>query len=139
MKLGQMFPSKYLKADDLQGRRVTLTIASVTVETLGDESKPVVYFVGKDKGLVLNKGNGMMIAALAGTDETDDWHGTRIRLYATPVQFQGKLVNALRVEAAPQDAPAPTPARRPQPVAAPVEVEESYEGHPDFGDDQVPF
>lgn len=133
MKLGQMFPSKYLKADDLQGRRVTLTIASVAVETLGDESKPVVYFVGKDKGLVLNKGNGMMIAALAGTDETDDWHGTRIRLYATPVQFQGKLVNALRVEAAPPEA-APAPARRPQPVAV-------LEPHDDgvFDDSEPPF
>ena len=130
MKLNDAFPSKYLKAADLNGGRVTVQINTVEMETLGDESKPVVYFVNKAKGMVLNRINAQTIAAIAGSDDTDDWHGTAVRLYATPVLFQGKMVPSIRVEAAPQAAkPAP---RKPAPV--PVEAFDE----PDPTDD-VPF
>jgi len=131
MKLSQAFPSKYLKADDLNGNRVTVQINTVEMETLGDESKPVCYFVNKAKGMVLNRINAQTIAAIAGSDDTDDWHGTSVRLYSTPVLFQGKMVPSIRVEAAPAAVVAPIRKPKPAPVA------DEFVEH--VADDEVPF
>lgn len=130
MKIGSAFPSTFLKADDLQGRRITVQIDTVTMEDIGDGTKPVLHFIGKDKGLVLNKTNAAMVTEIAGTDETSDWHGVAIVLYPTRVDFQGKRVDAIRIDKPETPAAAP---RRPQPVAAPTPAA-------DFGDDDnIPF
>lgn len=92
MKISEMFPSKYIKADDLQGQRLLLTIMSVTIEEVGEkEHKPVMRFVGKEKGLVLNKTNATSIAQIYG-DDTMAWSGQRIELMAVPTTFNGKQV-----------------------------------------------
>lgn len=99
MKIGEAFPSKYLKAADLQGKRVNVTIANVALENIGDdEGKAVVYFQGKDKGMVLNKTNANMIVEIAQTEETNDWRGVTIALFTARVDFQGKRVDAIRVD-----------------------------------------
>ena len=46
---------------------------------------------------MLNKTNGAYLAA-AISDETDDWPGHEIVLYPTKVNFQGKMVDAIRIE-----------------------------------------
>ena len=100
MNIGRAFPSKYLKYSDLQGRRITVTIARVDIETIGKQQKPVVYFTGKTKGFVLNVTNARVIAEEAGGDEEmDNWTGLQIVLYPTKVDFQGGRVDAIRVEA----------------------------------------
>lgn len=117
MKLGEAFPGQYIKASDLQGKRVTVVIEDVRMEDIGGEQKPVIHFRGKDRGMVLNRTNANAIADILGSDETDDWGGKAILLYPTRVDFQGKRVDAIRIDAAPpsrQPAPAPRPA---QPVA----------------------
>jgi hypothetical protein len=98
MNISGAFPSTYLKAADLQGRRVTVTMAGVRLEDIGGEQKPILSFVGKDKGLVLNKTNANMIAEITGSEETDDWKGQAIVLYPTKTDFQGKRVDAIRVD-----------------------------------------
>lgn len=98
MNIGSAFPSTYLKAADLQGRRVSVTIAGVRMEDIGGEHKPILSFVGKDKGLVLNKTNANMIAEITGSEETDEWEGQAIVLYPTKTDFQGKRVDAIRVD-----------------------------------------
>ena len=72
MKIGSAFPSKYLKADDLNGTRALVTIDTVKVERIagGEDEKPVVYFERRDKGLVLNRTNATTISEIAGTEET---------------------------------------------------------------------
>ncbi len=108
MNIGRAFPSKYLKHSDLQGRRLGVTIERVEVEKIGDKQKPVVYFVGKPKGLVLNVTNARAIAEIAGGDEEmDNWAGVHVLLYPTKVDFQGGRVDAIRVEA--EDRPAKPP------------------------------
>ena len=98
MKIGEAFPSKYLKAADLQGRDVPVRIARVDMEDIGDEDhKPVVYFEGKARGLVLNKTNANTIATMYG-DDTDAWAGKTITLITAQVDFQGKSVEAIRVK-----------------------------------------
>jgi hypothetical protein len=62
---------------------------------VGDDTKPVAYFEGKDKGLVLNKTNSNTISAAYG-DETDDWVGAEIVLYETMVEFQGQRKPGIR-------------------------------------------
>ncbi len=100
MKISDAFASKYIKAADLQGRRVSVTISHVTVENVGKEdkpeNKPVVYFTGKDKGLVLNKTNGEQISSMYG-DETDTWLDKVIELFTQKVPFNGQMVDAIRV------------------------------------------
>lgn len=144
MKIGSAFPSKYLKAADLNGARILVTIDRVAAQDVGQvgskEIKPVLYFKGKEKGLVLNKTNARKITAIAGTDETDSWTGKQIVIYPTETEFQGETVDCIRV-AAPKvnNTGKPTvPPPSPEPVAG-----EEY-GDPEAenfhaSDDDVPF
>ena len=129
--INDAFPSNYLKASDLQGQQPTVTIERVEFEAVGREKemKPIVYFVGKEKGIVLNKTNAKNIANLVGSFETNDWKGFRIRLYATHVEFQGETVEAIRVKAASQNGH-----QSPAPVAPPPPPMER-----DITDDDIPF
>jgi hypothetical protein len=104
MRISRAFPSEYLRSTDPQGRRVPVKISRLEMRDVGEEAKPVLYFEGKDKGLILNKTNSNTIAAVFG-DETDDWQGAEIILYETMVEFQGRRVSAIRCD---------VPPRRPQ-------------------------
>lgn len=109
MNINSAFPSEYLKAADLQNKRLAVTIDSVEIQKIGEDQRPVVRFVGKDKGLVLNKTNANMIIEITGSEETEDWHGHRIVLYVAKVDYQGKRVPAIRVDYMPNGKPAPEP------------------------------
>ncbi len=124
------FPSKYLRATDLAGGTPLVTIDRVDFEPVGRtrEMKGVVYFVGKNKGLVLNKTNALKIEEIAGSAETDEWAGTKVQLYQTEVEFQGDTVETIRCRA-------PKGIARPKPVAPPV-VESDKDSDPD---DEIPF
>lgn len=97
MKLGEVFPSNYIKASDLQGREVNVVIARAVMEKLGDDDKLVLYFQNRQKGMVCNKTNANRIA-LAYGDDTDDWIGREIVIYPDIVDFQGKAVEAIRAK-----------------------------------------
>ena len=149
MKIMGAFPSDYLKAADIpNGRRVTVTIESVSIEKIGnsEDQRPVVYFQGKQKGLCLNKTNANQIIEIAKSDETDDWTGVQIALYSTKVDFQGRRVDALRVDYPPAPAQAPgangNQNRQTRPLAtptvqAPTADDAGFLG--DADDDQIPF
>lgn len=98
MNIESAFPSQYLKASDLQGKSVTVKIATVRVEKVGDDQRPILYFVGKDKGVVLNKTNKNAVVGLYGT-ETDEWTGQPIELFVALVDYQGKQTEAIRIRA----------------------------------------
>lgn len=96
--INEAFPSNYLKAADLQGRQVTVTMDRAEYEKIGDDRKLILFFKGKEKGMVLNKTNANNIGALYGPN-TDDWNGEEIVLFEAMVDFQGKTVPAIRVRA----------------------------------------
>lgn len=98
MELATIFPSKYIKASDLQGHEPTVVIGDAKIEKLGDDQKLVLYFQGKEKGLVCNRTNADRIAHLYGSN-TDEWIGKEITLYTEMVNFQGKVADAIRVKA----------------------------------------
>ena len=106
MNINEAFPSKYLKAADLQGHTVNVTISNVVKEDIGKgEEKLILYFQGKQKGMVLNKTNANNIATLYGP-ETEEWIGQPIVIFEAMVDFQGKTVPALRIRAPlPKDKP----------------------------------
>jgi hypothetical protein len=134
MKGNEAFQSNWLKSEDLQGKRVAVTIEEVTLEDLEfqnkKERKPVVRFHGKDKALVLNRTNWNRLADFLGSDDSDDWTGKTIVLGVEKVDFQGKRVPAIRVLGLAR--PATVKAPEPPPPELPAE-----EFHAE--DDDVPF
>jgi len=129
-----LFPSKYLKEADLEGRRVRLVVDKVQVDELQmagglKSKKPVVYFRNPktdepiEKMLVMNKTNAMAIASVYGPD-TDAWIGRPIVLKPAKDRFQGKMVECIRIDlestekaskavAAPAEEPTKQAAREP--------------------------
>jgi hypothetical protein len=97
MNLDQAFPSKYLKAVDLNGQDVTFTIDRVKQETIGSDLRLVVCFRGTAKQFVLNKTNASAIARVTGSRDTDDWPGQRVTLYPTETDLRGETVRCVRV------------------------------------------
>lgn len=98
MHISEAFPSKYLKASDLQGRNVNVKMGRVDQEAINGEKKLILFFQGKEKGMVLNKTNANNIAAIYGS-ETEDWYGKPIVLVEAMVDYQGQSVPAIRVRA----------------------------------------
>lgn len=112
MNINDQFPSKFLKASDLSGGEVTVTIKDCIVEAIGEDKRPVLYFAGKEKGVVLNKTNATNIGDAYGPD-TDEWLGKKVTLYTTYVDFQGRSMEAIRIRPARDKQPAPKPAVAP--------------------------
>jgi len=136
MKMNDIYPSKYLKADDLQGREVRVTMQSVELEKIGDDNKPVLYFKGKDKGIVLNKTNASTISVGYG-DDTDEWFDQPIILFSVMVDFNGKVGPAIRVRVptAKDNKAAPAP-RRADPISSGPATKPSAGADMD---DEIPF
>lgn len=113
--INDVFPSKYLRAADLGTSTPIVTIERVAIEVIksqerGDERKIVVYFAGKEKGLVCNKTNANAISDIVGSEDTDHWTKHRIKLIKTKVDYQGRRVDAIRIEEVPRTgAPVPPP------------------------------
>ena len=131
MRVSDAFPSDYLKAADLRDKNVLVTIDRVEMKDIGDDHKPIVYFQGKDKGLVLNKTNANNIA-LAYGDDTDDWTGKEIVLFPAMVDFQGRTVSAIRVRT-------PRASDRPKPALKTVNAPLAAPEPPPHLDDDIPF
>jgi hypothetical protein len=126
----EAFPSRFFKAADIPREGLVLQIAKVEREKVGpdQENKWVVYFKGQEKQLVLNGTNWDLTAAALREDDSDNWIGKKIELYATKTQFGSKLVDCIRVRR-----------HRSGPVAAPVPPPQSPPGNGSDLDDQVPF
>lgn len=168
MNINDQFPSKWLKASDLQGDTV-VTMSHITTETVGDNQLPVLYFQGAQKGLVLNKTNANSISQIYGP-ETDGWVGRQMVMVSAFTDFQGQRTSCIRLNP-PQPVTAPavpapntmstaqgqqTPANGPsQPIGQPVGQQHDERNPPPVGqpagqpaaqtplgaaiDDEIPF
>src|SRR5262245_64851651 len=107
--------SRFFRAEDLTQDKV-LRIKSVTEEVIGQaadqQKKLVVWFTNSPKGLALNGTNNRTIRGAYG-DDVVGWTGKLIVVFPTPVDFRGRLVDALRVRIPPpkQASPAPEAAK----------------------------
>jgi hypothetical protein len=102
-------PSNWLRAADLDGKAHLFTIKSFTVEKMGDEQRPVVWFAEDQRGLGLNITNATTIEQITGSPDTDDWMGARIVVYPTETDFRGKRVDCIRIRAPKKGAKLPEP------------------------------
>jgi hypothetical protein len=125
VKISAAFPSNYLKAADLNDRNVKVVMDRVEMEDIGGDHKPILYFQGKEKGLVLNKTNSNNISAAYG-DDTDGWSAQELVLYPAMTDFQGKTVPCIRVRA---------PTAKDRPVLKPQPAPRSENPM----DDDIPF
>lgn len=143
MNIHDAFPSNYLKASDLGDAQPNVLIDRVELEPVGrdKEMKPIVYFKGKQKGLVLNKTNSKKIAELAGSPDTEEWAGVSVKLYATETEFAGETVECIRIKSAKPKATGTRPAaRRAAPPPPPVEQGDPDEDGPENIDEsEIPF
>lgn len=142
MNINSAFKSNYLKHTDLAGKRVIVTMERVEIETVGQgqeaEEKPVLYFKGHDRGLVLNKTNAYSISEIVGSEETDEWAGHRIVLHPDKTMYGGKKVDCIRVAVPPAAPNGGNGSRRPAPPPPPPVEEEVSEGFV-ASDEDVPF
>ena len=126
----KLFPSKYVKAVDLDGEELDVVIDRLAVEWIGEGNdateKPVLYFRNHDQGLVLNKTNATLIAETYGED-TDGWVGKPITLYPTQVQFGAKMVDCIRVKNG-KHSPAKKAATAPPKGSDDIDVDALFEG-----------
>lgn len=128
------YDSTYVRAWDLPpGRDATLIIERVEAgEIKGTdktERRPIVYFRGKQKGLVLNKGMGKTIKGLYGS-RVKDWIGQAITIYATTTNAFGETHDVVRirptVKRETRSAPnKPAPAALPEPNVHDAEFEDA--------------
>lgn len=126
MKISNCYPSKYLRAADLQDRQIKAVMNRVEMESIGDDDKkPVLYFSKGTKGLVLNKTNSKVISGAYG-DDTDMWEGKEIILFPAMVDFRGDSVEAIRV-------------RVPKPAAPPAPAPQIHDELSPPLDDDIPF
>jgi hypothetical protein len=132
MKISACFPSEYLKASDLEGRSVRVVMDHVEMRDVGDDTKPVLFFQGKSKGVVLNKTNSTNIAIAYG-DDTEEWTGKEVILFEAMVDFQGRSVPAIRIRSPqPKD-------RRAAPLKAVANAPAPALDNQGAIDDEIPF
>jgi hypothetical protein len=117
MRIDQLYPSRYLRCADLDGKPMRVTISDITREDINGESKVLLSFA-EGKQLILNKTNARSIARILG-DETSAWHGRAIMLVPTVVDFKGDSVDAIRVKPAPARKTAGN--NKPSPFDDPIE------------------
>lgn len=105
MKISELFPRKYASGDDLQGRNITLVIESVQLESMRpapnapEVQKPVIYFKGASKGVILNLTLAQQITTILKSDETEAWTGQKITLFPLPLTVAGQKRIAIRAKA----------------------------------------
>jgi hypothetical protein len=110
VSISSFFPRRYIAADDLKNLPAVLKISYVQEEDVGQDRKPVLYFMGIQKGLVLNKTNARALAVAFG-DETDSWSERPVTLREVVVDYRGTPTRTTRVfpgaAKSPKSPPAP--------------------------------
>jgi hypothetical protein len=124
MKVADLFPSKFLKAEDMKGRAATLTIKEVKLEESFGSTKPVLYFQKTEKAFTVNSTNARIITQLLAEDETDNWVGAEVTLTPVMRKIAGELKRVIDVT----DARFPEK-QQPSPPPVPVQPEP----------DEIPF
>lgn len=82
----ELYPGRFIKAGEFNGKKPTLTIKDVELDELEDTEgkkkvKGVISFNETARQLPLNKTNGLCLKAMFGR-KIPDWIGKRITLFA---------------------------------------------------------
>jgi len=100
-KVSDIFRGESLKASDLKGKDVSVTIKSWDIkEFSASEKKIELYFTETDRSLILNKINANSIAKELQTEDLDKWSGATVVLCPDKTDFQGERVDCIRIRRA---------------------------------------
>lgn len=100
----------FLTGEDLVGKEVTLTIETAKREPVVNvqesikkrepvyEDKPVMYFKGTEKKLVVNTTNFKTIVKVLKSPYIEDWVGKEITLIPVNKKFFGELQDVVRIK-----------------------------------------
>lgn len=102
--VNDLFPSRFVKGEDLKGKAINVTIIQVTKEKgfrpgKGEQDIYVIYVERATKGIPLNKTLAIQIAEALGEPETTKWGGRQVCLYPQPMTVGGRDVIAIRARA----------------------------------------
>lgn len=101
MRLQDVFPSRFVKAEDFPEPRL-LTISKATMETVknddGESQKAVIWFEESEQGMVLNKTNWVALVNITGHEDSEEWAGSQVVILREVVAFGGRMVPALRLK-----------------------------------------
>lgn len=105
--VSKLFPGRFVRGEDVVGLEVPLVIRDVRLEKVftqaknKEEEKLVVYFEGKDKGVLLGKTRAMDIKSITGSDDTDNWKGKTVCMYVETKTTTKKTMHAIRFKKSP--------------------------------------
>ena len=97
MELSDVFKSASLKAADIAGREVALTISGFKSQDFDDGTKLILSFQETEKDLICNKTNANTIRDMYGST-IDNWVGKQIVLIQSQTDYGGKQVPCIRVK-----------------------------------------
>lgn len=102
----EMYPSRFLKADMLKGRKVTLTIKAIFGEDLTDSDENtkaewIVQFHERPLEWVMNKTGAYCLYRMFGGDP-HNWVGHKVTLFPQPGTWFGEKGEAIRVWGSPE-------------------------------------
>lgn len=104
MDANELYGSKYLKCQDLNGQDIVARITNIELATFNDGKQQYLLTLdGYSKKLGLNRTNAQTLMHLYGP-QTDAWKGKRITLHPDITQFQGRTVDCIRLKPASQKA-----------------------------------
>ena len=103
MHVDLMFPSRYLKAADLQEKPLSLTIEQVFKDQVrmtngAVTEKYILRFKESEKELILNKTNAKAIGKLLREPKAVNWAGATIILKPTTCEAFGEIVDCIRLD-----------------------------------------
>jgi hypothetical protein len=138
-KVSDVYAGDYVTANELQSKgRVTAQITKAEVEVIGqDQTQKLVLSLQSRGGqpwprrLVLNKTNGLILQSAYG-DDTDAWLSRQIEIWSEPVQYQGRIVQGVRLAPATSTGNGATAVPATLPAAAPKAASGII-------DDEIPF
>ncbi len=131
MNINELSNSKFIKKEEVDPA-VLVTIARIENENVAkDNEKPdlkyTLYFNELEKPLVLNQTNGIVIARICKSEESDGWIGKKIVLFNDPtIMFAGEVKGGIRVR---------EPKNQPQQTATPNRPAPTE----NIPDDDIPF
>ena len=121
MDISKTYTGKYLTKNDFPAPRQviidTVTMENVAQDNQPQELKPVIFFKGAPKGMVLNKTNATILQMLYG-NLTESWEGQTVECFNdVTIQYAGQITGGLRI-------------RPVQQVAQPIQAHANTNGIP---------
>ena len=99
------YGGRFLKSEDIVGKPFVGTIERVKGEKMQDgRMRAVVYFEGREKGIVLNATRHRFVVGATKSKNSDDWIGLKIGVRAGVTDFGGKDVGCIEFGMPPRSA-----------------------------------